>query len=106
MADGWQGFKVIGNFCSFFLFFPLFLYTRPQNIPMMMEKKFLTLREASELLSMSVKALRMHILRGHLPAYKLGGKIYLKLEEIEKALKPIGARAGKGASQNNKGGTK
>ncbi len=66
----------------------------------------ITLREASELLSMSVKALRMHILRGHLPAYKLGGKIYLKLEEIEKALKPIGARAGKGASQNNKGGTK
>lgn len=67
-------------------------------------KKLLTLRETAELLGMSEKALRMHIYRGHLPAYKLGGKIYLKLEEIEKALKPIGARAGKGASQNNKGG--
>lgn len=106
MADGWQGFKVVGSFWKNFLLFPSFLYTRPQNIPMMTEKKLLTLKEASEFLSMSTKALRMHILRGHIPAYKLGGKIYLKLEEIEKALKPIGARAGKGASQNNKGGTK
>jgi len=105
MADGWQGFKFSGSFWKFFHFFPLILYRKTQNISTM-GRRLLTLREASEFLSMSTKALRMHILRGHIPAYKLGGKIYLKLEEIEKALKPIGARAGKGASQNNKGGTK
>ncbi len=69
-----------------------------------MVKRLLTLKESAEFLGVSEKALRMHIYRGHLPAYKLGGKIYLKLEEIERALKPIGARAGEGASQNNKGG--
>lgn len=71
-----------------------------------MVKRLLTLKEVAELFGISEKALRMHIYRRHIPAYKLGGKIYLKPEEIEKALKPIGARAGEGASQNNKGGTK
>jgi len=99
---GGRGLSLAEVFGSFWKFFLLSLTERPK-ISLTM-KRILTLREAAELLSMSTKALRMHILRGHIPAYKLGGKIYLKLEEIEKALKPIGARAGEGASQNNKGG--
>ena len=55
-----------------------------------MEKTLLTVKETATLLGKTEKAVRWLVYRGVLKAYKLGGRLYFKLEDIQQALKPVG----------------
>jgi len=47
-----------------------------------MEKKFLTIREAAELISFSVPAIKKMIAAGKIPCYKVGGKRLFDRDEL------------------------
>jgi len=49
-------------------------------------KKYLTISEAAEPLGLSVKALRQRIFRGQIPYRKLGRRVLIPADELEKFL--------------------
>lgn len=57
---------------------------------------YLSLNEAAEVMSMSVKTIRRRIAEGTIPAYSCGhGSLRIRLDELENALRrvPAGGRA-------------
>jgi len=49
-----------------------------------MAKKFITVKRFAEILNMDHQTIRRKIKAGEIPAYKIGGKVLLKREEIDK----------------------
>ena len=49
-------------------------------------KKYLTIAEAAEPLGLSEKALRQRIFRGQIPYRKLGKRVLIPVDELEKFL--------------------
>ena len=51
---------------------------------------YLSLEEAAEVLSLSVKTIRRRIADGTIPAYQCGNRsIRIRLDQLESALRPI-----------------
>lgn len=69
-----------------------------------MEKgKLLTVKALAELLGMSQQAIRARVYRNQLPAYKLGGTLVFRWDEVENALKPLEKEGrGKGGRKNER----
>lgn len=67
----------------------------------MSEKVFLRLNEVAELLGISPQAVRMLIYRGSLPAFKLGGRLYVRSVDLQSAFKPVGRKGGEGGRGKN-----
>ncbi len=52
--------------------------------------QYLTLAEAADLMSVSVKTLRRRIADGTIPAYRCGRRVIrIRIEDLERALHPI-----------------
>lgn len=60
-----------------------------ESIIRSLEKKAVTLREASEILSASIATVRRAVKSGKLKSFQLnaGGNVYIPLEEIERVLR-------------------
>lgn len=58
----------------------------------MSTRKYLGVKEAANLIGVEEKTIRNWIAQGVLPAYKLGGKVVIILEELEESVRrnPIG----------------
>ncbi len=67
----------------------------------MSEHRLYSVAEIATLLGSTPKAVRAMVYRGALPAYRLGGKLYFKWQDIEKALKPVGDKRAGGRGQAN-----
>ena len=52
--------------------------------------QYLTLAEAAELMSVSVKTLRRRIADGTIPAYRCGRRVIrIRVEDLERAFRPV-----------------
>lgn len=67
----------------------------------MSERAFLRLNEVAELLGVSPQAVRMLVYRGSLPAFKLGGRLYIRSVDLQNAFKPVGRKGGEGREGKN-----
>ena len=53
-----------------------------------MDTKYIDVLEAAECLSVSTQVIRKHIKAGDLPAYRFGGKVLLKVSDVESFIQP------------------
>ena len=83
--------------------------TKTENATGFFEKRddceiWLNSNEAAFYLRMSVNALRIHVFRGHIPAYKIGRRLRFKLRELAllpKLEAPRPRAFSKGRKKNN-----